>query len=70
MSKPHPHPNDPGRWNVLEQSDRATLWRRDRSDPFPLTMFYVVSPPLQPELIYVEQDALRRFSDLEQSTAA
>lgn len=56
------HPNEPGRWTLLETVDGASLWRRERMDPFPVTMFYVVSPPAQSELFYEEGRARARFA--------
>lgn len=58
------HPNEPGRWTRLEAAGGATLWRRDRSDPFPVTMFYVVAPPRQTEVLYDEPRARAQFDAL------
>jgi hypothetical protein len=59
--KPHPHPNEPGQWSLVETRGGASLWKRDRLDPLPVTMFYVLSPPAQTELFYDEMRARDRF---------
>lgn len=64
MSRPLDHPNEPGKWTCLEAAEGRTLWRRDRSDPFPVTLFYLVAPPRQTELIYGEGDARARYDRL------
>jgi hypothetical protein len=58
MTRPLDHPNDPGRWTLVRVVPGATLWRRDRNDPFPVTMFYLVMPPDQPRVVYDEAGAL------------
>lgn len=59
--KPPPHPNEPGHWTLLESRGGAGLWKRDRLDPLPVTMFYVLTPPAQAELYYDERRARDRF---------
>lgn len=58
------HPNEPGKWTRLEGSTSPVLWRRERSDPFPVTMFYVVAAGHQTEVIYGEAAARARFAEL------
>ncbi len=58
------HPNEPGRWTLLESREGLSLWRRDRADPMPVTMFYLLNPPTQAELIYDEARARDRFAVL------
>lgn len=60
------HPNEPGKWTLLESAQGAALWRRDRSDPFPVSQFYLIAPPRQAELVYGENAARSRFADLAQ----
>jgi len=67
------HPNEPGKWTLLEQANAVALWRRDRSDPFPVSLFYLLSPPRQAEVLYDEARAHAMFSALsagEQGEAA
>lgn len=59
--KPHPHPNEPGQWTLLESRGGCSLWKRERLDPLPVTMFYVLNPPAQAELFYDEARARLRF---------
>ena len=68
--KPHPHPNEPGQWTLLETRGGATLWKRDRLDPLPVTMFYVLNPPAQAELFYDETRARDRFTVQAERAAA
>jgi hypothetical protein len=58
------HPNEPGAWTRIDATEGAVLWRRDRLDPVPLTMFYIVAPPRQMEVIYGESQAKARFAAL------
>ena len=58
------HPNEPGKWTRLDTTEAAALWQRDRSDPFPVTMFYVVALPRQTEVLYDELNARARFSSV------
>ena len=69
MRRPFDHPQDPGRWALLETTPVATLWRREREDPVPVTLFYVVSPPRQTEVLYSEALARKRFETLNESSA-
>lgn len=64
MTRPHDHPNDPGRWTVIEARPNATLWRREREDPLPVTMFYLVAPPAQPQVLYDAARAMALFDAL------
>jgi hypothetical protein len=50
-------PNEPGRRTMLEHLAAAALWRRDRTDPVPVTMFYLLNPPLQGRVVYDEAEA-------------
>lgn len=58
------HPNEPGRWKKLEAAPSAALWRRERSDPFPVVQFYVIAPPAQTQVHYDEDRARAEFSSL------
>ena len=58
------HPNDPGKWTRLDTATGAALWRRDRSDPFPVVQFYLLAPPRQTEVFYDEVVARSRFETL------
>lgn len=58
------HPNEPGKWTRLEAVGSAALWRRDRSDPFPVTQFYLLAPPRQTEVLYDEARARAQFADV------
>jgi len=58
------HPNEAGKWTRLEAVGSAALWRRDRSDPFPVTQFYLLAPPRQAEVLYDEVRARARFAVL------
>lgn len=53
----------------MERSERASLWRRDRADPFPVTQFYLVAPPSQAELVYDEAKARERYARLQNAPA-
>lgn len=46
------HPNEPGKWSRLAAAEGKALWRRDRLDPVPVTLFYVVAPPRQSQVFY------------------
>jgi len=61
MSRPLDHPNEPGRWTLVQARPDAAVWRRDRDDPFPVTMFYLLAPPAQPQVLYDESGALALF---------
>ena len=54
MARPIAHPNEPGKWTLLERQGAIALWRRERSDPFPVTQFYLLAPPRQAEVLYDE----------------
>ena len=40
------------------------LWRRERQTLAPVTMYYVVAPPRQSEILYDEAKARARFNEL------
>lgn len=58
------HPNEPGKWTRLETVPGAALWRRERSDPFPVIQFYVLAPPRQMEVLYDETRARAQLDAL------
>lgn len=58
------HPNDDGSWARLEGREGFALWRRQRMTFAPITMFYVVAPPRQTEIIYDEEKARARYDQL------
>lgn len=58
------HPNDDGTWTRLEGREGFALWRRERRTLAPVTMFYVVAPPRQSEILYDEAKARVRFNEL------
>lgn len=65
------HPNDDGAWARLEGRDGFALWRRQRMTFAPITMFYVIAPPRQSEILYDEEKARARYDQLiEQAEAA
>ena len=64
------HPNDDGVWTRLEGRDGFALWRRERQTFAPITMYYVIAPPRQSELIYDEDKARARFNALAGISAA
>lgn len=63
LQSPH-HPNESGKWTRLEADAGVALWRRDRSDPVPVTLFYVLAPPRQAEILYDEAKARGLFATL------
>lgn len=63
MLNPFP-PREPGRWKRLDHDNGKILWRRDRDDPVPVTMFYLLAPGRQAEIFYDEALARQRFADL------
>ncbi|QTC92833.1 hypothetical protein [Brevundimonas goettingensis] len=63
------HPNEPGKWTRLDAAEGRALWRRDRSDPFPVTQFYLLAPPRQSEVFYDEALARQQFAALGPRTA-
>lgn len=64
IPQPPHHPNEPGKWTRLEADAGVALWRRDRSDPVPVTLFYVLAPPGQAEILYDEARARALFATL------
>lgn len=58
------HPNDDGSWARLEGREGFALWRRQRMTFAPITMFYVVAPPRQSEILYDEEKARARYAQL------
>lgn len=58
------HPNDAGTWTRLEGREGFALWRRERQSLAPVTMYYVVAPPRQSEIVYDEARARGRFDEL------
>ena len=58
------HPNDAGTWARPEGRDGFALWRRERQSLEPATMYYVVAPPRQSEILYDEAKARARFDEL------
>lgn len=61
MARPFDHPNEPGKWTLLERQGDIALWRRERSDPVPLTLFYVLAPPRQAQVLYEAELAKAGF---------
>lgn len=64
------HPNDAGTWIRLEGREGVALWRRERQALAPVTMYYVVAPPRQSEILYDEAKARARFDVLAPVTGA
>ena len=58
------HPNEPGKWTLLDRVETAALWRRDRVDPVPVSLYYVLAPPRQAEVLYDEAKARAQFAAL------
>lgn len=58
------HPNDAGAWTRLEGREGFALWRRERRELAPVSMYYVVAPPRQSEILYDEARARARFNEL------
>ena len=58
------HPNDTGTWKRLDGLEGFALWRRERQSSVPVTMYYVVAPPRQSEILYDETKARVRFDEL------
>lgn len=58
------HPNEPGRWSLLDASGKVALWRRERSDPFPVTIYYILAPTAPTEALHSENAARDRFAAL------
>lgn len=59
-----PHPHDAGAWSRLEGCEGFALWRRERRLLAPVTMYYVVAPPRQSEILYDEAKARARYQEL------
>lgn len=55
------HPNEDGAWIRLEGSDGLALWQRDRTTFAPVTMYYVIAPPRQSEILYDLAKARERY---------
>jgi len=55
------HPNDAGTWARLEGRKG---FARERQELAPVTMYYVVAPPRQSEILYDEARARARFNEL------
>jgi len=51
---------EPGR----ASKEGFALWRRERQELAPVTMYYVVAPPRQSEILYDEARARARFNHL------
>lgn len=64
------HPNEPGKWVLLARTGQVALWRRDRSDPYPVSLFYLIAPPRQAEVVYNEEAAHLRFAQLAPDAAS
>ncbi len=62
MKTRHAHPNEPGVWTLLDHADAVALWRRERIDPVPVTLFYIVRPAQQDEILYSEERAREAFT--------
>lgn len=58
------HPNDAGTWERLEGRQGLAPWRRVRRALAPITMYYVVAPPRQNEILYDEAKARARFNEI------
>jgi len=58
------HPNETGKWTRLETLGGAALWKRERSDPFPVVQFYLLAPPRQTEVLYDEARARAQLAAL------
>ncbi|MGV9006040.1 MAG: hypothetical protein ACOH1H_04790 [Brevundimonas sp.] len=58
------HPNETGTWARLKGSKGFALWRRERQVLAPVTMYYLVAPPRQSEILYDEAKARARFNEL------
>ena len=58
------HPNDAGTWTRLEGREGFALWRRERLTLAPVTMYYVIAPPRQSEILDDEAKARLRFNEV------
>lgn len=64
MTRPE-HPNEPGKWTLIDRRGDRVLWKRERSDPVPVTVFYVIDLPRQPLILYDEVTARNQLEALE-----
>lgn len=55
------HPNEDGNWTRLEGADGSALWQRERTTFAPVTMYYVIAPPRQSEILYDLEKARERY---------
>lgn len=55
------HPNEEGIWTRLEGADGVALWQRERTTFAPVTMYYVIAPPRQSEILYDLEKARERY---------
>lgn len=67
MARPE-HPNEPGKWTLIDRRGERLLWKRERSDPVPVTVFYVVDLPRQSLILYDEAAARSQLEALEAET--
>lgn len=58
------HPNEDGAWTRLEGVDGVALWQRERTTFAPVTMYYVIAPPRQTEILYDPAKARDRYEVL------
>ena len=58
------HPNEDGAWTRLEGIDGVALWQRERTTFAPVTMYYVIAPPRQTEILYDPVKARDRYEVL------
>lgn len=68
MTRPE-HPNEPGKWTFLDSRGDRVLWKRERSDPVPVTVFYVIDLPRQPLVLYDEATARNHLGAMEAATS-
>ncbi len=55
------HPNEEGVWTRLEGCEGFALWQRERTTFAPVTMYYVIAPPRQSEILYDLEKARERY---------
>ncbi len=55
------HPNEEGVWTRLEGAEGVSLWQRERTTFAPVTMYYVIAPPRQSEILYDLEKARERY---------
>lgn len=58
------HPNEDGTWTRLEGVGGVALWQRERTTLAPVTMYYVIAPPRQTEILYDLAKARDRYEVL------